>query len=70
MSQSEPCVGSDVPQNNYVTKDELKTFAIEVFQRLDELKSSIPAPILEPSPNAIAEAPKPTQKLSKHYQKR
>ena len=56
MAQSGPCVGPDVPQNTYVIKEELKTFAIEVFRRLDELKSSIPVPVPEPSVNPIVEA--------------
>ena len=37
-------------------KEELNTFATDVFRRLDELKISIPIPIPEPSPNLIVEA--------------
>ena len=54
MAKSGPCVGPDAPQSNFVTKEEFKTSATELFTKLDELKSSIPAPV--PEPNPIVEA--------------
>ena len=48
MAKAGPCVGPDAPKNNFVTKEEFKTFATELFTKLDELKSSIPTPVPEP----------------------
>ena len=41
-----------------MTKEDFETFATNLFTKQEELKSSIPAPILEPQPNPIAEAMK------------
>ena len=45
MAQSGSLVGPDAPQNKYVTKEEFKTFATNLFTKLDELKSSIPTSV-------------------------
>ena len=54
MAKSGPCVGSDDPLSNFVTKEEFTIFATKLFSKLDELKGSIPAPVSAPNP--IAEA--------------
>ena len=56
MAQSEPCVGSDVPRSKFVTKEEFKTFASNLLTKLEELKSSILAPVQEPQANPFTEA--------------
>ena len=56
MAQSEPCVGSDVPQSKFVTKEGFKTFTSNLFTKLEELKSSFPAPVREPQANPFTEA--------------
>jgi L-rhamnose isomerase len=56
MAQSEPCVGSDVPQDKFMTKEEFKTFASNLFTKLEGLNSSILAPVLEPQANPFTEA--------------
>ena len=60
MAQSEPWVGSDVPQRKFVIKEEFETFPTNLFTKLDVLKSSIPTPVEEPPTNTIAEALKET----------
>ena len=55
MAQSGPCVGSDDPQNKYVTKEEFETFATSLFTKLDELKSSLLAVVPPPPENPITE---------------
>ena len=67
MAEYTPCVGVDVPQKTYVTNEEFKTFATEVFNRSDELKSSIRVTDPIPTSNPISEARKATTEALKDF---
>ena len=56
MAQLEAFVGFDAPKSTFVTKEEFKTFCSNLFTKLEELKSSIRAPVLEPQANPFTEA--------------
>ena len=65
LAQPKPYVGSDVPHNTFVTKEELKIFATDVFTLLAELKSSIQAPALKPTTDSVLEALKANTEMFK-----